>query len=89
MVCDQVAAGAVCANPAGAALTKISVSDDRAGWTVGYGVEFALTANWSAKGELNYIDFGNRNLTASDGTVINAGMRVTEAKIGVNYRLSP
>ncbi len=75
-----------CENPAGANLTQISVADDRAGWTVGYGVEFALTPNWSAKGEVNYIDFGNRNLTAQDGTVINAGMRVTEGKIGINYR---
>jgi outer membrane autotransporter protein len=70
-------------------LTQISVSDNRAGWTVGYGVEFALTPNWSAKGEVNYIDFGNKNLTAQDGTIINAGMRVTEGKIGVNYRFSP
>jgi uncharacterized protein len=31
----------------------------------------------------------NRNLVASDGTVINAGMHITEAKVGVNYRLSP
>jgi outer membrane autotransporter protein len=70
-------------------LTQISVSDNRAGWTVGYGVEFALTPNWSAKGEVNYIDFGNKNLTAQDGTIINAGMRVTEGKIGVNYRFNP
>jgi outer membrane autotransporter protein len=75
-----------CLSPTGGPLTQISVADDRAGWTVGYGVEFALTQNWSAKGEVNYIDFGNRNLTAQDGTVINAGMRITEGKIGVNYR---
>src|SRR5262252_379150 len=78
-----------CANPAGAPITQISASDDRAGWTIGYGVEFALTSNWSAKGEFNYIDFGNRNLTASDGTIINAGMRIAEGKIGLNYRFSP
>jgi outer membrane autotransporter protein len=75
-----------CVSPTGGPLTQVSVGDDRAGWTVGYGVEFALTQNWSAKGEVNYIDFGNRNLTAQDGTVINAGMRITEGKIGVNYR---
>jgi outer membrane autotransporter protein len=75
-----------CLSPTGGPLTQISVADDRAGWTVGYGVEFALTQNWSAKGEVNYIDFGNRNLTAQDATVINAGMRITEGKVGVNYR---
>jgi outer membrane autotransporter protein len=78
-----------CISPASSNLTQISVGDNRGGWTVGYGVEFALTPNWSAKGEVNYIDFGNRNLTAQDGTIINAGMRVTEGKIGVNYRFSP
>jgi opacity protein-like surface antigen len=69
-----------------AAGAQSTASDDRAGWTIGYGVEFALTPNWSAKGEVNYIDFGNRNITAQDGTVLNAGMRITEGKIGVNYR---
>ena len=87
--CDQPVAGPPCTNPAGATLTQISVGDNRTGWTAGYGVEFGLTPNWSAKGEINYIDFGNRNLTAADGTVINAGIRITEAKIGVNYRVSP
>jgi outer membrane autotransporter protein len=94
VTCNQPAGvtssvGIPCTNPAGANLTQISVGDNRTGWTVGYGVEFALTPNWSAKGEVNYIDFGNRNLTAQDGTVINAGMRVTEGKIGVNYRFNP
>jgi opacity protein-like surface antigen len=94
VTCNQpagvtTATGIPCTNPAGANLTQISVADNRAGWTIGYGVEFALTPNWSAKGEVNYIDFGNRNLTAQDGTIINAGMRITEGKIGVNYRFSP
>lgn len=69
-----------------AAGAQSTASDDRAGWTIGYGVEFALTPHWSAKGEVNYIDFGNKTMTASDGTVLNAGMRITEGKIGVNYK---
>jgi opacity protein-like surface antigen len=59
----------------------------RAGWTAGYGVEFALTRNWSAKAETDYVDFGNRGLVASDGTALNVGMHAWQAKIGVNYRL--
>jgi outer membrane autotransporter protein len=78
--------GVPCLGPTGALLTQTSVADDRVGWTAGYGVEFALTQNWSAKGEVNYIDFGNKNLTAADGTVINAGMHITEGKVGLNYR---
>jgi outer membrane autotransporter protein len=91
VVCNQpVALGAPpCTSPIGAPLASITVGDNRAGWTVGFGTEFALTERWSAKGEFNYIEFGNRNLTAADGTIINAGFHVTEAKIGVNYRLSP
>ena len=92
VTCNQPAgtvAPQTCLNPAGANLAQISVGENRVGWTVGYGVEFAFTPNWSAKGEFNYIDFGNRNLTAIDGTVINAGTRIAEGKIGVNYRFSP
>ena len=29
------------------------------GWTVGSGAEFALTQNWSAKGEWMYFDLGS------------------------------
>jgi opacity protein-like surface antigen len=75
-----------CTGPTGGPLTATAVSDERLGWTIGYGAEFALTQKWSAKAELNYIDFGNRSLTTPDGTVINAGMRITEGKVGVNYR---
>jgi opacity protein-like surface antigen len=78
--------GTPCLAPTGAPLVQASAADDRMGWTAGYGVEFPLTQNWSVKGEVNYIDFGNKNMTASDGTVINAGMRITEGKIGLNYR---
>jgi opacity protein-like surface antigen len=64
-----------------------SASELRTGWTVGLGVEFALTRNWSAKAETDYIDFGNRTLIASDGTPVNVGMHMWQAKLGVNYRL--
>src|SRR5262249_45357475 len=78
-----------CINPTNQRFDQFSVSDTRLGWTVGYGIEFALARNWSAKGEVDYADFGNKNLTASDGTVINAGLRVIQAKVGVNYKLQP
>jgi opacity protein-like surface antigen len=75
-----------CRNPAGAPLNNISASDTRVGGTIGYGVEFALTQNWSAKGEFDWIDFGSKTLTASDGTVFTAKQwSVSEVKVGVNY----
>jgi opacity protein-like surface antigen len=64
-----------------------SESNSRAGWTLGYGVQFALTRNWSAKAETDYFDFGNRTLIASDGTPLNVGMHGWQVKVGVNYRL--
>jgi outer membrane autotransporter protein len=81
--------GINCANPAGVLLNQISASDNRTGWTAGYGVEFGLTPNWSAKGELAYMDFGTKNMTATDGTLINAGFRMTQGKVGLNYRPNP
>jgi opacity protein-like surface antigen len=78
-----------CINPAGAPLATASAGDTRSGWTVGYGAEFGLTERWSAKGEVSLIGLGKKSLTATDGTVFNAGMDVVEGKVGVNYRLSP
>jgi opacity protein-like surface antigen len=78
-----------CFNAAIVLINQLTASDDRSGWTAGYGIEFGLTPNWSAKGEMDYIDFGNKNLTASEGTVINTGIRMVRGKIGLNYRLNP
>ncbi len=33
------------------------------GWTVGTGVEYAITGNWSAKIEYNFMDFGKNTLS--------------------------
>ena len=69
-------------------LNTISASDNRVGWTAGFGAEFALTNNWSAKAETNYLGFGTRGLTLSDGTFVNSKLNFWESKIGVNYRFS-
>lgn len=39
--------------------TLQSISHDRIGYTVGGGVEYALTTNWSLRGEYRYSDFGH------------------------------
>jgi len=77
-----------CTNTAGALFNRISASDDRIGWTAGFGVEFALTDNWSAKGETDYLSFGDNGLTLSDGTGINTKFHFWETKVGVNYRFA-
>jgi opacity protein-like surface antigen len=65
-----------------------NASDIMTGWTIGGGVEFALTPNWSAKAEVDYADFGNHALIASDGTPLTVGMHTLQVTIGVNYRLN-
>jgi opacity protein-like surface antigen len=75
-----------CFNPASARLDDISAGDTRVGGMIGSGVEFALSRNWSVKGEWDWIDFGSKTLTASDGTVFTAKQwSVSEVKVGVNY----
>jgi outer membrane immunogenic protein len=39
--------------------TSESISQTRAGWTVGGGLEYALTNNWSVRAEYRYSDFGH------------------------------
>ena len=79
--------GRQCNNQAGALFNTMSTSATRSGWTIGVGSEFALTANWSAKAEYDYIDFGTRTGLASDGTTsLTSGTTVQVTKIGLNYR---
>ena len=70
-----------------------SVDDDRVGWTVGVGLEYALTPNWSVKGEYNYMDFGTeRNRFTTVVFPVNSyhdtdiRQHVSVVKFGVNYR---
>src|ERR1700684_4069030 len=45
-----------------------SGSDDRAGWTIGGGLEFALAQNWTAKAEYLYVDLGKFNCSCGAAT---------------------
>lgn len=82
--------GRQCNNQAGALFNSISTSATRSGWTIGFGSEFALTANWSAKAEYDYIDFGTRTGLTSDGTTsLTSGTTVQVTKLGLNYRFNP
>jgi opacity protein-like surface antigen len=79
-----------CNNQAGALINSISSSDNRVGWTIGVGGEFALDANWSAKAEYSYMDFGNRTSLGSDGTsFLTSRTDLQVTKVGLNYRFAP
>jgi outer membrane immunogenic protein len=70
-------------------LLASSARDDRWGWTVGAGLEFALTPNWSVAGQYNYVDLGNRDtgFTGTAGTFnYNIDQQLHLATVRVNYR---
>jgi len=50
---------------AGGVTTTVDRDQNRTGWTLGGGIEAALTAGWTAKTEYLYIDAGDQKLTAN------------------------
>lgn len=79
-----------------------TASDTRVGYTVGFGSEFALSKNWTVKGETNYFDLGTTRLvTAGGSTIVGAAFTPTvggstvdvrtdgfNATVALNYRFS-
>jgi outer membrane immunogenic protein len=73
-------------------------SENRAGWTVGTGVEWAVWDNWSLKAEYDYLDFGTRTV-AINGTVLPSVLpigasfglqdtsHINEFKAGLNWHI--
>lgn len=64
--------------------------DTRWGWTLGGGLEFGLTPNWSVAAQYNYIDLGRRDATFSGGGVAtftdSIGQHLHVATLRLNYR---
>jgi opacity protein-like surface antigen len=72
----------------------ISQTEARVGATIGVGMEYALSPNWSAKGEYDLIDYGKRAFSGSDPAypaagVWGASLASLESlfKLGLNYRI--
>ena len=78
-------------------------SDTLMGWTVGVGVEYALTSNWSVKAEYQHFDFGTQSFDyggeytfSNCGTCIPSKLSgstdvdytVDAIRIGLNYRFN-
>jgi outer membrane immunogenic protein len=65
-------------------------SQNRSGFLIGGGLEYALTRNWSIKGEYNHIGYTTKTvtLTGSDSSTFGVPIGETENtfKFGVNYR---
>ena len=62
------------------------------GWTVGTGVEYAITGNWSAKIEYNFMDFQKETVSFAAPVVgpvnVNTTSYIHAVKFGVNYRFA-
>jgi len=75
---------------AGAASVSVTREETRSGWTVGGGVELAVTRNWSARMEYLYVDLGRKDatLTVPGLPAIGEDSRVTQnvVRLGANYR---
>jgi len=59
------------------------------GWTIGTGMEFALTDRWSAKAEYNYYDLGQESYRIDSNLIADADTRGSAVRIGVNYHFGP
>lgn len=59
------------------------------GWTVGAGTEFALSGNWTAKVEYDYVDLSRRTRALDDFGLPAVGIdpRLHLLKFGLNYQL--
>jgi outer membrane immunogenic protein len=69
----------------------------RWGWTVGGGIEWAFSQNWSVAGEYRHTDFGNRattfNIPDGLGGIFATGtsssrLTVDQATARLNYRFN-
>lgn len=69
-------------NPAGT-----SATDDKFGWTLGGGVEYAFMGSWSVKAEYLYVHLGSVSCSPPTcGTGGSITMPLNIARLGVNYR---
>ena len=75
--------GGIKMTPAGGA----SETDNKFGWTVGAGLEYAFLGNWSAKLEYLYVDLGNTTCdVATCGVATTVNFKENLFRLGINYK---
>jgi outer membrane immunogenic protein len=68
------------------------ITSTRSGWTVGGGLEYAFTNNWSLRAEYRYSDFGNRNdfpLALLAGSFVRHHLTENQVQAGFSYKFTP
>jgi hypothetical protein len=79
-----------CFNPASVNVTAFNTPTyTRVGGIVGFGSEFDLGHNWSAKSEYDLMGFDRHTATGSDGTVMTDKSWISRVTVGVNYKFTP
>lgn len=69
-----------------------TASEDRFGWTVGAGIEWAVWNDWSVKLEYDYYGFGTQSATFTDGVSLATGpvdikQNIQVVKLGLNFHV--
>jgi len=76
--------------------TTTNSSFSQLGWTVGAGLEYALTGSWSAKLEYDFLSFGSHGVATPnagffpqtpDGRTVGVSQDMHTLRLGINYRL--
>lgn len=65
------------------------ISETMIGWTVGAGIEYAFTGNWSARAEYRYTDFGNasgRVFALFPAEFQRTSLKTHAVSVGLTYR---
>jgi outer membrane immunogenic protein len=64
-----------------------SVKKNRGGWTVGAGLEYGLSPNWSIAAQYNYIDLGDKSVNfVNNQFTAQADQQLHLATVRLNYR---
>jgi len=63
-------------------------SSSRTGWTIGGGVEYAITNNITLKGEYLYVDLGSQNITTAGNALAFAAFPGVYGTAKINYDAS-
>jgi len=64
--------------------TSVSLSETNGGWLVGAGIEYAFTANWTAKLEYDFFGLEDRSVVMVDNFKFDRNLQAL--KVGINYK---